>query len=78
MSNFELVQKYGATVFVTYKYLEENPNASACEISHATGLSERCIKGCLRTLVAVNMLHKFHVPFSKYGHGFRYTTIQLQ
>lgn len=78
MSNFELVQKYGASVFVIHKFLEENPNSCVTEIQDGTGLSDKCVKTCLKTLVDINLLNKFHVSFNKYGHGFRYSTIQLQ
>ncbi len=76
MSNFELVQKYGASVFVIHKFLEENPNVGASEISAATGLSDRWVKEGLRTLVAVNLLNRVSVPVNKYGTSYKYNTIQ--
>jgi predicted transcriptional regulator len=75
MSNFELVQKYGASVFVIHKFLEEQPNSTVVDIQIETGLSDNCVKAGLEKLLSDNLLKRVH-GFIKKSKGYRYTTIQ--
>jgi predicted transcriptional regulator len=77
MNSFELVQIYGASTFVVYKFLEENPNVTVLDIQLETGLSDNCIKNCLEKLMRAKLLNRVHGFLNK-SKGYRYSTTRLQ